>query len=133
MIRKLFIISLIWALLILILCAIPGGSLPKANLFNIPNLDKIVHACLYFPLAFFLGAEFDLSKNNLLRLAGPAITMLIVALYGGLIELLQEKLFVNRSADMLDFLSDVIGGLAGLAIYYLFFRPFFHRLSARQR
>lgn len=132
MIRKLFFINLVWALLIFILCAIPGGSLPKNPIFFIPNLDKIVHAALYFPLAFFLGAEFDLSRKNMLRLSGPLITMIIVALYGLLIEFLQEKIFVNRSSDMMDLLFDIIGGLAGLAIYYLFFRPFFHRLSSRK-
>lgn len=132
MIRKLFIISLIWAILILILCAIPGGSLPMSPLFNIPYLDKIVHVCLYIPLAIFLVAEFDFGKKNILRITGPLITMLIVALYGGLIEILQETLFINRSASILDFLSDVIGGLLGLTLYYLFFRPFFHKWSARK-
>ena len=132
MIRKLFIISLIWAILILVLCAIPGDSLPSSPLFNIPNLDKFVHAGLYFPLAFFLGAEFDLSKKRILHLAGPLFTMLFVVLFGGLIEFLQETLFINRSSDIVDLFFDVIGGLAGLTIYYLFFRPFFHRLSARQ-
>ena len=132
MIRKLFFISLIWALLIFILCAIPGGSLPTSPIFNIPNLDKMVHAALYFPLAFFLGAEFDLSKKSILRITGPLLTMLIVALYGGLIEFLQESIFVNRSSDIIDLLFDMLGGLAGLTIYYLFFRPFFHRLSTRK-
>ncbi len=132
MIRKLFFISLIWALLIFILCAIPGGSLPKSSIFNVPNLDKIVHAALYFPLAFFLGAEFDLSKKNMLRIAAPLLTMLIVVLYGWLIEFLQETIFINRSSDIVDLLADIIGGLTGLAIYYLFFRPFFHRLVERK-
>ncbi|MCX6226195.1 MAG: VanZ family protein [Bacteroidia bacterium] len=132
MIRKLFIISLIWSLLILILCAIPGGSLPRSPIFNIPNFDKIVHALLYFPLAFFLGAEFDLSKKSILRVAGPLLTMFVVAIYGGLIEFLQEYLFIKRSSDIVDFLADMIGGLAGLSIYYLFFRPFFHRLLVRK-
>lgn len=132
MIRKLFIISLIWALLIFIACAIPGSTLPRVPLFNIPNFDKIAHTVLYFPLAFFLVAEFDLSKKRLLRLSAPMLVMLIVASYGGLIEFLQDRLFINRSADIADLLSDVIGGLAGLAVYYLFFRPFFHRLSERK-
>jgi len=130
MIRKLFIISLIWAILILILSSIPGGSLPKSSLFlNIPHLDKIIHAGLYLPLAFFIVAEFDLSKRAVVRLAGPFLTMLIVSFYGGLIEILQGSLFSNRSADIVDFLADVIGGLIGLTIYFLFFRPFFHKLS----
>ena len=117
--------------MILIVCAVPGGSLPRSPIFSIPHFDKIVHFFLYFPLAFFLGAEFDLSKRTVLRISGPLLTMLIVVLYGGMIELLQENLFINRSSDIADLLADVIGGLAGLAIYYLFFRPFFRRLSAR--
>ncbi|MFH0761461.1 MAG: VanZ family protein [Bacteroidota bacterium] len=133
MIRKLFIISLSWAVLILILCAIPGNDLPQSRLFTIPNFDKIVHACLYFPLAFLLGAEFDLSKKTWLKLTGPVLTMLIVGIYGGSIEILQDKLFVNRSADLDDVLFDLIGGLAGLAVFYLFFRPFIQRLSTRKK
>ncbi len=132
MIRKLFIISLIWAAVILILCAIPGGSLPTSSLFNIPYFDKIVHFGLYVPLAFILGAELDLSKKQILQITGPLLTMLIVAFYGGLIELLQEFLFINRSADVLDFLADLIGGLAGLAIYYLFFRPFLQKMFQKR-
>jgi VanZ family protein len=113
----------------MIVCAIPGNDLPSVSLFRIPNFDKIVHAVLYFPLAFVLGAEFDLSGKNWLKFTGPGLTMLIISIYGGLIEVLQEKLFINRSADIDDVLSDIIGGLAGLAVYYLFFRPFFRRLS----
>ena len=132
MIRKLFIISLIWSVFILILCGIPGSSLPSGPLFNIPNFDKFVHAGLYFPLAFSLGAVFDLSSKSILRITGPLLTMIIAASYGGLIEILQEYLFINRSADILDLLADIIGGLCGLTIYYLFFRPFFPRLSDRK-
>jgi VanZ family protein len=132
MIRKLFIISLIWALLILIICAIPGGSLPQSRFFAIPYFDKIIHAALYFPLAFFLCAEFDLTKKTLFQLSGPLLTMLIIAFYGGMIEVLQEKLFINRSADIMDFFSDLVGGLAGLTIYYLFFRPFFQKFLEKK-
>jgi len=129
MIRKLFITSLIWAVLILIVCAIPGGSLPTSRFLNIPYFDKIVHACLYFPLALILGAEFDLSNKRALQLAGPWFTLLITGFYGGMIEILQEYAFVSRSGDIMDFLSDCIGSLAGLAVYYLFCRPFFKKIS----
>jgi len=133
MIRKLLFISLGWSVIILIVCAIPGYDLPKSHLFTIPNFDKIVHAVLYFPLAFMLGAEFDLSRKNWLKLTGPALTMLIVAIYGGVIEILQEKLFISRSADMEDVLFDLIGGLAGLTLFYLFFRPFFRRIAVNKK
>jgi VanZ family protein len=58
--------------------------------------------------------------------------MLIIAFYGGMIEVLQEKLFINRSADIMDFFSDLVGGLAGLTIYYLFFRPFFQKFLEKK-
>jgi len=132
MLRKLFLISLIWAVLILIVCAIPGNSLPQSRLFSIPNFDKIIHALLYFPLAFMLGAEFHLSARTWLKLTGPILTMAIITVYGGAIEILQDKLFVNRSADLEDVLFDVIGGLAGLTVFYLFFRPLFTRMSRRK-
>jgi VanZ family protein len=132
MIRKLFIISLGWAILILVLCAIPGNDLPSNPWFRIPQFDKIVHAVLYFPLAFMLGAEFELAGKTWLKIAGPAFTMLIVAVYGGIIEILQAKLFINRSADVDDWMFDIIGGLAGLVVYYLFFRPFFRKFSVKK-
>jgi VanZ family protein len=132
MIRKLFIISVGWAILILVLCAIPGNDLPSSPWFRIPQFDKIVHAVLYFPLALMLGAEFDLTGKTWLKILGPLFTMLIVAFYGGVIEILQEKLFINRSADIDDWMFDMIGGLAGLTVYYLFFRPFVKKLSARK-
>ena len=116
--------------MIMIVCGIPGSALPKNPILIIPHLDKFVHAFLYFPLAVILGAEFDLAKKKYLVWAGPVFTLMIIAFYGGMIEILQGTLFVNRSADIFDFLSDVIGGLAGLAVYYLFLRPFFHRISA---
>lgn len=131
MIRKLFIISLIWAILIFIVCAIPGNDLPKVPFLRIPNFDKIAHAVLYFPLAIFILAEFDLSSRLFLRLAGPVLTMFIIAIYGGLIEISQQLFFVNRSAEIADFFFDLIGGLSGLLFYYLFLQALFKRLARK--
>ena len=133
MIRKLFIISLIWAILIFIACAIPGNDLPKTSLFRIPHFDKIAHAILYFPLAIFILAEFDLSPRLALKFAGPVLTMIIIALYGGLIEICQEFIFTSRSAEIADFFFDLIGGMSGILFYYLFLQAFFQRLNRKKK
>lgn len=130
MIRKLLILSLIWAVLILIVCAIPGGTLPERPLFNIPHFDKIVHMILYIPLAILVGGMCNLSERKWFRITGPLLTMMIIVFFGALIEFLQEFLFVNRSAELFDLLADVCGGLAGLVVYYLFLRTRFRRLQA---
>ena len=132
MIKNLLIISILWALLILVVCAIPGSSLPKTSLINIPYFDKWVHAGLYFPLAIILTAQFDISGNWVMKMMGPFFTLLILVVYGGLIEIAQDKLFVNRSADVADLLFDLFGSLFGVLVYYLFFRPWFKKISHRK-
>jgi VanZ family protein len=132
MIRKLFIISLIWAILIFIVCAIPGSDLPKPSFLRIPHFDKIAHAILYFPLAIFILAEFDLASRLFLKLAGPVFTMIIIAIYGGLIEICQEFIFISRSAEIADFFFDLIGGMSGILFYYLFLQALFQRLNRKR-
>jgi VanZ family protein len=118
---KILAAGLIWSVFILILCAIPGDSLPSKAFLNIPHFDKIVHAGLYLPYAFLIAMLFSLSKNVKLRKAGPLITLLIVFVYGGLIELMQEYLFIHRSGSFTDLLADLTGGIGGLLFYYLFY------------
>jgi len=119
MLRNLIIISLLWAVIILILCGLPGSSLPNTGLSKIPYFDKIIHIGLYFPLSFFLTAEFSLSKRSFLRKFAFVFTLLIVVFYGGLIELAQDYIFVQRSAEWMDLSSDLIGGLFGISFFYL--------------
>ena len=125
MVRNLLIISFVWALIILILSGLPGGSLPNPGFSTIPHFDKLVHMGLYFPLAFFLVAEFSLSEKSFLRKFSPALTLIIVVLYGGSIEIAQDYLFVERSADIMDLLSDLTGGVLGVSFYYLIGKRFF--------
>lgn len=116
MIKKLLIISLLWAILILVLSSISGNSLPKTP--TIPHFDKLVHAGLYFILSSFLIPIFDFSNHAFFRKTSVFIVILIVGFYGGMIEIAQEHLFVNRSGDIIDFFSDLIGGFLGLILYY---------------
>ncbi len=119
MFRNLLIISLIWAIIILVLSGLPGNALPDPGVFWFPNFDKLIHMGLYFPLAFFLIAEFALTKNLALKKKAIPVTLVIVALYGGSIELAQEYLFVDRSAEWADVLSDLIGGSLAILFYYI--------------
>ena len=74
---------------------------------------------LYFPLSFLLIAEFSFSKKSFINRYALLLTLLIVALYGGFIELAQGYIFVQRSADWKDLASDLAGGLLGISFYYV--------------
>lgn len=125
MIRKLLVISFLWAAIILIISGLPGDSIPKSQLWSIPQFDKIVHMCLYFPLGLVLAAEFSLSSIAWLKKYTIVLTLSIVAFYGGLIEILQDYLFINRSADWWDFFSDIFGGALGMLLFTHFLRKRF--------
>ncbi|MCD6347301.1 MAG: VanZ family protein [Bacteroidales bacterium] len=131
MLRNLLIISIAWSVIILVLSALPGDSLPHSVIWNFPHFDKIVHMGLYFPLSLFLVAEFDLTQRRTLVTLAPFIAILTVALYGGVLEVAQERLFVHRSADLFDFFADLLGGLLGILSYYLLFRKLLLRISRK--
>jgi VanZ family protein len=116
MIKKLFIISLLWAVLILVLSSIPGNSFPKIT--AIPHLDKLVHGALFFIFSLFIIAPLDFHHNKSISKAAPFIVLIIVGLYGGIIEIAQENWFINRSGDPIDLYSDLAGGIIAVLLYY---------------
>lgn len=110
----LLIRNIIWALVIFVLCAMPGEDIPDPQL-NIPHIDKIVHFGMFFVMAVLLCNELEYQTRLCLRKIF-LLTMAIVLVYGGVIELLQHYFF-NRSGDIFDLLADVAGGMVGCLFY----------------
>lgn len=110
----LFIRNIVWAIVIFILCTLPGQDLPDPHL-NIPHLDKIVHFGMFFIMALLLCNELEYQTRFSLRKIF-LISVSVIFLYGGIIEILQ-KYFFNRSGDVLDLLADVAGGIIGCLLY----------------
>lgn len=107
--------NVFWCIIIFVLCAMPGDKLPKDG-FEIPHLDKIVHFGLFYIMGIFLCAELKYQTSLTYRKIGIWVIAL-VAMYGGLIELLQNYIFINRSGDYLDLLADISGGIAAVLMF----------------
>jgi len=105
-----------WMLLILLLTGLPGYNFPSNELFS---TDKVIHFGLYFLLSFLLMQAFH-KQHTLpaLRFESGFYTLLIGIFYSGLTEILQGLVFVQRSADLKDYLANVLGCIAG----WLFFK-----------
>jgi VanZ family protein len=105
-------LTISWALLILILCFIPGQEFPDVH---IPMADKWVH--------FILFAVFTL----LWMCAKPSMkfTSLLIAFvagsaFGALVEQIQGMLtFLGRSRSLQDIYADAIGSAIGVLIFYI--------------
>ncbi|HRH63755.1 MAG TPA: VanZ family protein [Bacteroidia bacterium] len=114
--------ALIWALVIAILCGIPGKDIPHFSYLELLQFDKLVHASVFFVLTVLLlnsftnGVAPTLIKSYAFLLAGT-----FCVAYGGLLEILQGAIFSERTADIFDFIANSFGCMLAL-IYYWFFR-----------
>ena len=112
-------LAILWAIFILIVCLMPPQSESKGLSF-FEGFDKLVHTGLFFVLTvllFYGKAQQQLSyKYGLLTFVK---IILLTAILGGGVELLQWKVFTYRSGEWWDFFSDMVG--VGMGIFsYIF-------------
>jgi VanZ family protein len=124
MIRK-NILSIIVALIILYLSLTSSDTFNRVPLFNIPNLDKIVHFLMYAGLMFVILFE---NRKTLTRQSQIYLTAFIPFFYGILMELLQLSLTDTRSGSIYDALANSAGIITTVLIW-LFIKPVIFRKS----
>ncbi len=112
--RKL-IPALLWALFILILCGLPGNDIPRLTFLDWMKPDKIVHLVLFGTLSFLLIKAFveQTTYPSLIQRA-KLLSIIIASIYGVVIEVLQETIFIGRTGDVFDALADSVGAFIGL-------------------
>ena len=121
--------ALLWALLILILCGIPGKDIPHISFLELLSFDKFVHASIFFVLVVLTIRGFILQTNFVvLKQKAKISALLICVTYGGVLEIMQGTLFEDRSADVYDFVANSFGCIMGLLIYKWVERVFLVRI-----
>lgn len=106
---------LVWSLVILVLCAIPGRDLPNISWLALLAFDKWVHAGIFFVLVvLFLRANVLELKS---RAAVARLGLASAIAYGGVLEVMQEALFEERTADVYDFIANTFGAVVGFALF----------------
>ena len=120
--------GLLWALVILILCGIPGKDLPHSDFLDLLNFDKLVHAGIFFVLVLLLihGFRKQVTFPMLQKHAGIFVFVFAVA-YGGLMEVMQGALFKDRSPDINDFIANSFGCAVGWLLFNFFDRKIFSK------
>ncbi len=106
--------ALLWALVIFGLCSTPGRFIPTTSWLELLSFDKWVHASVFFVLVTLFAQAVIANQQN------PNFIFLVVILaivYGGLLEIMQAKVFSERSGDWLDFIANSFGCLMALFLY----------------
>ncbi len=114
--------AFIWALLILILCGIPGDKIPELTFLDWLKPDKIIHLILFGVLCFlFLKGFIRQNRFQYLNNHAGKIALLLSITYGCLVEILQQYVFIHRSGDIRDAIANSIGAVLGFLIYKKYF------------
>ena len=115
--------AFLWAVVILILCALPGTSFPRLTFLDWLRLDKVVHLILFSILCFLFLRGFTQQQTFSSLQAYPKMYALLLSIiYGIVIELLQEYIFIWRSGEVFDALADTAGAFIGLRFYNYWIR-----------
>jgi len=121
--------AMLWALLILILCGIPGKDIPHISFLELLSFDKFVHASIFLVLISLAIRGFIVqTKYVFLNKHSKDTALYICITYGGLLEIMQGTFFSERSADVYDFIANSFGCIIGFVIYNWTERKFLYRL-----
>ena len=104
---------------------------PTTDLSNIPNIDKIVHVCMYLGMSGMLWLEFLRApqKGDSPLWHAWVGAFVCPVLFSGMVELLQEYCTTYRGGDWLDFAANTTGALIASLIGYFVLRP---RMAKKQ-
>jgi len=89
---------------------------PKVPSIDIPGKDRTLHAVAYAILTVLFLKWLQNRLNRWGRLRSTIMGVVLLAAYGAIDELLQVP--VGRTADVLDWLADVGGILAAVALLH---------------
>ncbi|MFN5628312.1 MAG: VanZ family protein [Bacteroidota bacterium] len=118
---------ILWAFFIALLCGMPGKDIPKISWLEWISFDKWVHAGMFFILYFLCIKSYIKAEHNAGLKSSIFISFAIACVgYGGILEILQGTLFIDRSADLSDFIANSFGVFA---CYFLLQ----HRFSQHQK
>ncbi len=125
-----------YPLSILTFCAIVYLSLfkpsdgMKLQLFE--GMDKVAHFCMYAGLSFIIWFEFFRVHEKRNSFKAFLAMFLIPLIFSGVMEIMQMELTTYRSADILDFLFNVIGVVFANVICFFVLRPVIDRKLKRK-
>jgi glycopeptide antibiotics resistance protein len=109
MIKRLLFFAYI--ILVTTLSLLPSSDLPKVVLF--PHADKLIHMGMYGGFTFLLLWGWPRTFKGIREL----LPLLIILVYGFVVELLQQYASIGRSFEFTDILANITGFVPGWLFY----------------
>ncbi|SES14494.1 VanZ family protein [Pedobacter rhizosphaerae] len=121
--------AILWTAVILVLCNIHMPDSAGGDGFFFEGFDKMAHLGFFFVLSVLLFyGKIRYQHSFGFRTLTIFKILLINAVIGGGIEVLQWKVFTYRSAEWWDFTCDMLGALMAVFSYVLL-----HKLNFNEK
>lgn len=118
--------GLISAILIMVIMGLPGNCFPTVvSFWDWLGPDKIVHLFVFGILSFSMLWGYRkkiITQNATSRKYAYLLTILLSISYGGLTELLQKYVFINRYGSIYDLIANAIGCVLGVIVFFLCYK-----------
>ena len=108
-----------------ILLLMPGDDLEESTWWSTYKIDKLVHIVAFAILG--LSTSISLSKLRVLidsNFRLMALILTVCAVFGTILEFLQQELSVGRMAELLDIVADCVGVLLGFVFFRILYGVF---------
>src|SRR5436190_23922339 len=107
-----------WALLILVLCGIPGKKIPELTFLQWLKPDKITHLAMFGLQAWLLIRAFRSPGMPVsIQLYSVAWAVSLSIVFGIVTELLQVWVSIDRQGDDRDAAAVAVGALLGAFVF----------------
>ncbi|MDO7742259.1 MAG: VanZ family protein [Pedobacter sp.] len=111
--------TLLWTVFILILCNMKMPDTQGSGIF-FEGFDKLVHLGFFFVLTILLFyGKIQTQRSYEFRILTILKVVTITFMLGGIIELIQWKIFTYRSAEWWDLGCDMLGVMMGVFSYVI--------------
>lgn len=117
MVKGRYLLLVVWAIIILVLCGMPPKDVDKIAFINFPYIDKVAHILLYVGFGLSVMAVVNLNKRLKGTFLSYVLAIAICAFYGWIIEILQLEVFPGRSYELMDVVADTTGAIVGVLAY----------------
>lgn len=114
LLNRYYFYSVLWGLLISYLCFVRKVPF-QDKIPEIFGIDKLVHLSLY--AIWYVIMCFEASDSQKISTVKNVIIICTLALFGGMVEILQQNYFPPRTGDWFDFLADVVGIAIGIQVF----------------
>ncbi len=117
-----YLAPLFWAGIILFISSIPSNDLPDFSFWTLLSFDKFAHLAMYSVLSFqVIKSCIRQYANKKIRYYAVRVTFVTCTIYGGMIELFQEYVLLDRTGDWMDLIANIVGIILGIVLFKLIF------------